>query len=73
MSKKTIFFLSVLVVGLATFILTVFIFSLDGTLGLSLAIAGVIFTLGGIVGCFFTINVFKAIAEVVIDILLGFF
>ena len=69
MSKKTIFFLSVLIIGLATFIITVFVFSLDGTLGLSLTIAGTLCILGGIVGCYITADTFRAVIRVIIDIL----
>ena len=50
MSKKAILFLSILIIGLVTFILTIFVYRLDGTLGLSLTIAGTLCFLGGAIG-----------------------
>jgi len=50
LNKKVIFFLSLLVLGIALFALTVFIFSIDGTLGLFLTVFGSFLIIGGIVG-----------------------
>ena len=73
MSKKTVFFLSLFIIGIVTFILTIFTFRIEETLGLSLTIAAVIFILGGIIGCCFTSKSLRGIFGGLLDIIFELF
>ena len=69
--KKVPLFLAILLIGFIGFILTVFVFQIDGNLGMSLTILSAFLFIGGIFGaCFFSKYIrelFGAILEAILS------